>query len=594
MAYIQRSIPPPNKPITFSMTNFCGGLNNKSEQDIQSNQASELMNIRFADNTAIENRYGSKYYDDLQLDGEVVWIDEFKPYDDVNVLIRATDDNIYVDNSILSDINGKPNGVNHQGKYFFADGSKLWVYGYFAQVTSTYENVIGTPINDYVLMEIVSPDISAVRLGTAYTQGVLNIDYNNYQIYYVPCENEFQDYYSGANVVPSNPKYIVSRAGRLYVAGNTEDDDMIYITDLLHPWYFPVCLPIQLPPNSDVITSLVVYDNATLIGRKEDIHVITGNTMMTDAGTEIFQLRKLNSHTGIVNNDVVKVAHNYLFFLGNDGNCYALSNTRVDESTLATILISKNIDMAKPPLNLLNHEIELATSYFFENEWYVSISDVVLVYNYPLQAWTVYNQLDATSFYVKDRELLWGSKDGRIKMFDKFNFLDVDKPYKSYWYSKRFDMDNANNYKQFREYFLVANTFDDYPSDIDITFEVDYADVSDKFTIVNKKSIWGVSRFGDRFITRNINESVPFVIGRRGRSIRFKLSCGYFVDGEVDTYTDLISYRGRTNNMLVYVVDEDAYYLYYDRDWTKFELEDLNQRMRIYQINGDYELRGKR
>jgi hypothetical protein len=127
-----------------------------------------------------------------------------------------------------------------------------------------------------------------------------------------------------------------------------------------------------------------------------------------------------------------------------------------------------------------------------------------------------------------------------------------------------------------------------------VIFEVDYADVSDRIIVTNKKSIWGKSVFGDMFITRNINESIPYVIGRRGRNIRFKVSCNYFLDGEVNTYAELAGYANKTNGLLVYVADVNKYYLYYDRVWTEMPIEDMNQRMKLYQINGDYEIRGKR
>ena len=83
------------------------------------------------------------------------------------------------------------------GKYFFADGGNLYVYGKFAQTTTTYEKVIGTPVDDYVLMKVVSPADGHPQLGTEHVRGVLNIDYTNKKIFYEPCEHEFKDPYKG-------------------------------------------------------------------------------------------------------------------------------------------------------------------------------------------------------------------------------------------------------------------------------------------------------------------------------------------------------------------------------------------------------------
>ncbi len=593
MAYIQKLTPPPNKTLNFSLDNFVGGLNNRSEQ-LQPNEASSMMNMRFVDETVMENRYGQKYYDTLVLDSPVIFIDEFKPYADANVLLRATAGKFYINDLILTTISGKPCGTNHNGRYFFSDGVKLWVYGRFDQVTSTYCTIIGTPINNYVLLEIVSPASDATRLDTTHTQGVLNVDYTNFKVFYVPCQNEFVDTFSGANVVPSGVKFITSHNGRLFVSGDQKDDDNVFITDIQNPFYFPVTLPIQLPPNSDMVVGMCVYDNSVVVGRKEDIYAIYGSTNRTGMGVDVFQLRKLNSHTGFANQDAVKVAHNYMFFLGNDGNAYSLASTRTNEKLLSTTILTKNIDITKDPLNLSPTDIYTASSYFFKDEWHLSIGDKVLVYSYIHLQWTVYNMMDARSFYVINNQLIWGRSDGHTATFDETTFLDFGLPYQSYWYSKRFDMGDANAFKQFREFFLVAYTYEFYVSDVNITFEIDYDDVSDRVVVSNQMSVYGKAKWGDRYITRNISESLPFVIGRRGRSIRFKLSCSYNKDGEVATYADLEFYLGKKNGLLVYVTGESKYYLYEDGAWQEITIEGLNQRMKIFQVNGDYEMRGKR
>ncbi|RJE47677.1 hypothetical protein A7K50_03245 [Dehalobacter sp. MCB1] len=595
MAFIRKKLPSPNVVYTFSLQDFTGGLNNRSEV-LEPNEAKSLMNVRFGDNTSIENRPGQNYYDDLQLDGEVVFIDEYKPYNDLPMFIRATEREIYVNNTLLTNIAGKPCGVTHQGKYFFCDGDKLYCYGKFDQVTSTYINVIGTPNPSYCLMTVVSPDIAAVRLNTDHTQGVLNIDYTNMQIYYVPCENEFVDTFSGANVVPDNLKYIISHQGRLFASGCAEDDDNVFITDLQHPFYYPVSLPMQVPPNSDKIRGLCVYDNSVIVGREKDMYVITGDTNIIDTGADVFALKRLNTHTGIANHDSMKVAHNYLFYLGSDGIVYSLASANNNnERVLATVNISKNLDLTKEPLNFYLYEIDYATAFFFNNEYYLSISDKVLVYSYLNQKWVISKGLDASSFYSKDNKLLIGRLDGTTSFLDENTYLDFGKPYQASFYSANLDMSDAVIYKYFREFYLVAHVFQDYPSDITVLFEIDYIDVVDRLIISNQISQFGKAIWGDsRFITRNIAESLPFIIGRRGRNIRFKLSCSYDVDGEVDFYSDLTAYTGKVDGLLVYVADEDCYYLYIDGQWLAQSLYDLEQRMKFYQINGDYEKRGKR
>ena len=593
MAFIQQNVPPPNKIITFSLRDFSGGLNNRSDQ-LEDSEASSILNMKFADDTLLEKRRGQTYFDDFTTSTPVIYIDEFKPYQDGNVLVKATETHVYIEDEVLTDVNGKINGVNHNGRYMFADGHTLYVYGRFAQESSTYVKIIGTAVNDYVLLEVVSPKDGHEQLGTEHVEGVLNIDYTNFKIFYEPCENEFKDNYKGANKVPENIKFLVSHNGRLFASGNEKDDDNVFITDMRNPFYFPVSLPIQVPPNSDKIVGMIVYDNSVVIGRQHDLHAIFGSTNRPDIGFDVFQLRKINTHTGFANNDAIDIAHNYLFYLGYDGNMYALGSTRIDEKQLSTTILSTQIDLQSEPINIDIDNLNKANSTFFRDMWYVNIEDKTLVYSYRHRAWTMFTKLNSRVMYVLNNELIWGNEDGRIVTFSKNRYLDFELPYEAHWHSKMFDMDDANSFKQFREFFVVAHTYPEHNSDINIIFEIDYSDVRDKVVIKNRISVWGKSKWGDRWINRNINESLPFVLGRRGRSIKFKVINGSYLHGYVENYDELEYYQGRIEGIIVKVKSEYNFYIYTDGKWVLMSDDDLNQRMKFYQINGDYELRGKR
>lgn len=592
-AYVQKVTPPPNRVFNFSLKNFVGGLNNRSEQ-LEINEASDVLNMMFADDTIMETRYGTKYYDGFTLDSDLIYIDEFKPYVGTDQLVRATASKLYIDSTLITSIQGKPCGVNHSGRYYFADGYKLYVYGKFAQTTTTFTKVIGTPVDAFVLMEVVSPAEGHPRLGTSYTQGVLNVDYTNHKVYYEPCENEFVDPYNGANLVPTGVKYIVSHDGRMYMSGDDKDDDDVFITQVQNPFYFPASMPVQLPPNSDKIVGMHVFDDSVIISREKDLYAISGKTNNPELGFDVFQLRKINSHTGFATHESACTVHNYLFFLGSDGVFYSLASAKQEEKILATSVISQTLDLTKSPISLTLSDVKTACSLLYEDEWHVSIKDKVLVYSYQHRAWTMYNHVDALCFYKLGYDLIWGKSNGKTYTFDKINFLDNGEPYESHWFSKPFDMNDANSFKQFREFFVVAHAYDDYLSDVRVVFEVDYVDVKDNYTITNQISRWGISKWGDRFINRNIIESIPFIIGRRGRNIRFKLFNRWSLFTTVANFNDLEHVLGRYNGALGYVTSEGEYYLQNDGNWYKLDMAQKNQRMKIYQVNGDYEMRGKR
>ena len=591
MAFIQKVTPPQIKIMQFSLKDFSGGMNNRSDQ-IEDNEGARVINLMFADDTLLETRYGQKYFDDKVIDGEVVFIDEFKPYDDDNVLIRASDKKIYFGDDEYP-LKGIPSGTNFQGKYYYSDGEKLMVYGKFTQESDTYNKIVGTPVNEYMSFKVISPPEDYTPLDTEHTQGVTVIDYTNKTIHYEPCQNELEDTDTGDCVIPESVKYVVSHNNRLYVSGNKKEDDSIYLSDENRPFYFPYILKLQVPPSSDNITGLHVFDDSVVIGREWDIFVLTGKTNRTNQNRELFKIKKLNTHTGFASHRAVNIAHNYLIFLGSDGNVYGLQNTRTYERDLATVILSKTIDLKADPINLDKEDYKNAVSHFYNDEWYLNMKDITLVYSYRHMAWVMYKGLNARSCYGYDGEWIWGRPEGRIATFDKENFFDFGEPYQTLWYSKPFDMGTAHNYKQFREFFLVAHTFDLQYSDVYVTFEIDYADVKERAVISNQIARWGFAKWGDRFITRRINESLPFVIGRRGRTIRFKITNNFDLDGVVDSYEELENYPAKREGLLV-KLSSGGYYLYTKREWKLLKEEELNQRMKIYQINGDFEMRGNR
>ncbi len=592
MAFIQNNTPPPNKVFGFSLKDFSGGLNNRSNI-LSENEASSLVNMTFTDDSVMEKRRGSTNFDTLTLTGEIVFIDEYKPYNDDDVLIRATTTELYFGNTKVHDITGQISGANHNGRYFFADGSKIYVYGMFPQATTTYEEVLGTPVSVYTLMQVTNPSVGYTPLYNTHTKGKLVVDYVNMQIWYEPCENELADTFKEGNVLPEKPRYLISHNGRLFASGSDKDDDNVYITDLNNPFYFPSVLPLQLPPNSDKVVGLAVYDDAVIVGRRNDIFSITGATNRTNVGLDVYRINKVNSHMGFANHYAVNNANNYLFFLGSDGNAYALSDNRGGDKILNTTILTQTIYLFKDPINILKSDLATAHSIYYDEKWYLTIKDKILIYSYRHKAWTMYNKLNARSFYNFNDVLIWGDASGRISM-PSTDFLDYGVPYRSYWTSKNFDMNDANSQKQFREFFLVAHTFEEVNSDIYVTFDVDYTDVRSAVTISNQLSVWGKAKFGDRFINRNINFSLPFMLGRRGRNLRFTFSNGYDVQGTVSLIADLEYFVGRKEGSLVKVTEDNNYYLFTNQIWVLADSAKLNQAMRVYEMNGEYELRGKR
>ena len=222
MAFIQKVNIPPNAVNSFSLKDFSGGLNNRSDE-VADNQLTDVLNMMFSDETLLETRQGQRYYSEFEYDGAIVYIDEYRPYVGNPQMVVATPTTVYFDDVAVKTVTGKITGITHEGLYYFADGAKLYCYGKFPSVDTTYVDIIGTPVDTYVVMEIVSPG-TYTPLDNTHQQGVTAYDYTDYKIYYMPCTNELNDTYKGANVVPNGVKFIISHKGRLFVSGQDNED----------------------------------------------------------------------------------------------------------------------------------------------------------------------------------------------------------------------------------------------------------------------------------------------------------------------------------------------------------------------------------
>jgi len=592
MAFVQNVTPPQNQKQEFTLNSFVGGLNNRSIH-IEDNEASELLNMKFLHTTALEKREGYEHVDELVLPLPITHVSMFKPYTDENEIVRATDEEVYIGTVLVQTVIGTIDAVNYQGKLFFCDGDTLYAYGDFTTVTSTYVQIVGSHPGVSATLKVVNPPTDFVPLEEVHVRGVTVYNYTNGTVHYEPCLNELNDAYLNSNLLPEHPRFIVVHKGRLFVSGDKKDDDNVFMTNVSNPFYFAVSLPLQLPPNSDMVRGMIVFDDNVLIGREYDLYRITGETSNPSLGFELFSLRKINSHTGFANNRAIDIAHSYLLFLGSDGVAYSLSTVQMDNRLLSTQILSKQIDLFLTPISIQKSEITNASACFDTENWYLNVGDITLVYSYRHRAWTTYDGVDMHAQLYDNDEIIWGRRDGRLARFST-EYTDNGAPIYAYWQSKLFTMDSATRYKQFREFYIVAHAFDDTDSEMRVTFELDHADMRGTMVIENKLSVWGKSKFGDRFVDRNINASLPFMIGRRARSMRIRFASGYRVSGTVALVSDLDSVSGKLNYVTYYVTETASYHYYLDGVWTNLSSNEIKQPLRVYEINGEYKIKGKR
>lgn len=601
--YLQNP-PRPNERYDIVINDFSGGLNNRTDV-IDASESPYVVNMRYDETKGFVKRNGTEFFDSTDLPDPILYIDEYRPYTEPDQLIRATKNGIFLGSERIKNITGQISGLNFNGLYFFADGEKLHAFGSFPQEqVEPFIRIIGTPTPGNHLFTVENPPADYVPLDTTYTVGVTVYSYTSNQVWYEPCQNEILDTYKGANVVPTGLQFLTDLNGRMYASGAKDSDDTVYITDIQNPYYFPVYLPLQLPPNSDAVRGLATFDNSVVVSREYDMYAIRGNSNRLDTGDNLYELFKLNTHTGFANNESHDVAHNYLFYVGADGQCYALMNVTSGEN-LSTTILNKQVDFLKQPfykfdstnkVPLTKQDVVKARTYFFQNNWHVAVGDQIALYNYETQAWSLYNGLNASAFYHKDYKLIIGRNDGRTTVFTD-QYLDLGEPFLATWWSKRLDLGDPLTFKHFRDFFISLYPHVDHASDVRITVLVDGKQVNVIDIARSVIARYGKAVWGDMYVTVDSVVQIPFYVNLRGRFIQFKVSNAWNVAKEVFEFGDLTTVVPRTfNETLAKVTSENKYYLFTDGDvsWVEKKEEDLNQPLKFIQLAGDYELRRRR
>lgn len=576
--FLQDNNVPPSRILSFNVNSFNGGLNNVNE--IQNNEAFNIMNMAFTDGVYMEKRTGitdSKLINQINAIDELVDItgddlfdslssplvlhssteinfcDEYRPYVGEHILLVGTNDYLYkVINGeyyIISSVQGKVRGVNYFGKYYFVDGFALKVF------------------DGLSVKQVISPPQGYVPAPSPAKAGVINS--NATQIWYEPCALQIQDVNLGANVVPNNPEFIDIRKNRLYISGcNGVDNNTVYITDIENALYFAVLLPLQPTPNGEKITGLKNFQDVMIVAREESIFAIYGNTNISTSD-DVFYVKRINTHTGVASQDSMHIMNNFLAFLGSDGVVYRMQTPLTDVRQVMTDILSKKIDLALPPLSFNPSDYKNATGCFSDGEYVLKIGDRILIYNYRHMAWTVYNNIETNHIFVMNSVRYYCGLYGQIfrhKTYDtsitetdpqwKIDetltaFSDGDgvgrQPISAFYKTKRDDMGMPSYFKFFRDLYVTAKIYLFLKSTTKITFELDYQDVEGQFKSSFSTSVFGISKFGDMFINKEIVDSLPIRLGRRARTIALNI------------YNDY-----------------------------------LDEPMRIIEINGDYTLRGRR
>ena len=347
--------------------------------------------------------------------------------------------------------------------------------------------------------------------------------------WYEPCLNQLADEYTGAGYIPKNPSILTIHKDRLFIAGDETQPHSIYMSWVSNPLWFPSNSHISVKPNGEEIVDLVVFDDALIIGRHEDMFVLYGSSVYPTSD-DAFYIKQMDVSIGFMCKDCGALLNNFYIFLGYDGRFYKLNTPTTFVEYLMTRPLPRKIDLYSSPFGLSpTSSLSLSTTAYY-NEIYFNVSeDLILVYNYDNMAWTYYTGMQSKSLYSDGIYVYIGRTDGKLVKYDVNGSIynDLGEIIESTYATKRFDFNSPVNYKYFKSLLFTAHAYDEHLSQMSIAVEIDYFNNTDliviePLTIDSNISRFGIAEWGRNiFNNRNLYKTGWLSLDVKGRTIKF-------------------------------------------------------------------------
>ena len=498
-------------------------------------------------------------------------------------LIRGTSNALYIDNKKICDTNGDVRGVTYVGKYYFVDGKSLRVYNNdkcYRIIREPIEHLsekadkgstklkfkkipeivkVGSPV--MILAASVNQtsnfstkvksitnetDVCTVELEAGVTGDCITTtpvffytpksgknvvgeevwDDENLLAYYLPCELEIADDYAGESYFPDSPNIITVHNSRLFIAGDSTQPHGVYMSRTSQPLYFPSNAGISVKPDGNEIVDLVVFDNALIIGRHNDMYVLYGNSEYQTSASDPYYIKQMDVSCGFMNNNCGALLNNYYIYLGYDGRFYKLNTPTTYVEYLMTSPLQHKCDIYTDPLSIPQNTIVSVNAVAYRNEIYFVIDKkFTVVYSYDNMAFTYFKGWNENCLRTYENKLLIGRNDGKTVYYcdDEDVYNDLGNAIECHYDTKRFDFNNSIMFKYFKKFMITSYAWEDINSYIDVSIEVDQLDLDIRESISSNVSRFDRSKFDvDVFNNRNLYKSQYYDLDIRGRTIKFK------------------------------------------------------------------------
>lgn len=220
---------------------------------------------------------------------------------------------------------------------------------------------------------------------------------------------------------------------RVFVSGNPDFPNYVWRSGLYEPKYFPENGFYKVGTTNEKVTGFSKqYDYLVIEKERTKWNM---NFELNSKGEPTFPIKPLNDQVGTYADKSIQIINNNPVSLDKTGVHVLVSSNVRDERN--TQHISANIDrklLKEPNLNK-------AISVDFDKKYWLAVNGNVYIYDYLINEWYLFNNINASCFLEKDGYLHFGSNtDGLVYRFKKETdpnpYSDNGVAINAYWYSK--------------------------------------------------------------------------------------------------------------------------------------------------------------
>jgi hypothetical protein len=237
---------------------------------------------------------------------------------------------------------------------------------------------------------------------------------------------------------------------RLILFGDENNSNMIYISDLDRPDYFPRNNTLRFETEQrEPLTSIVKYRDLLVAFTATNIQALFGRS------PEDYQRVNLSSSLGCIAPKSVRVMGNVVTFLSQEG-IHTLNSTSYTENRMNVKKIDTNID------NIVPREAD-ACAVVAENQYMITFpsQNIRLRYYYQLGAWSK-DESEKLDFHEMSEwhGVVYGQsrETGAVLRHDSLTFDDDGHVYHDKYYFKDYDFGEPYNPKKLKELQLLLGS----------------------------------------------------------------------------------------------------------------------------------------